>query len=185
MYDLYTMWKKSDELGNKKRLLDENTQKLKELIKQKEELENSGVIKKYFELNEKIDLLKWKERSIKEIIYMDSFKNCNHVFATTKFGSYGCIKCGLDFEKESSLYIARSIETEEDIKNFTMHMFLEDYDRYLSSDQIENEIISKSKKIDCDYSLAHSIFQDNCDLSDEELIKLIKEKSNEKQLIKK
>ena len=172
-------------MENLKNQYDNISNERQQIIKELEELSQSEVLKRYFELTKRDDKLLLEQKKVVAEIRNHEYECCDHVLVMTSKDYdtyegrsqkyYGCIKCGLTDE------VYRKIGYGVDLLNFEekiMYNFLKD--RYLRG---------KNLNVLCDLDLARSIYnkikEKNPDEDEETLCKYFEiALENEKKEIK-
>ena len=161
-------------MENLKNQYDNISNERQQIIKELEELSQSEVLKRYFELTKRDDKLSLEQEKIITEIRNHEYGCCDHVLVMTSQDYdtyegrsqkyYGCIKCGLTEE------VYRKVGYGMDLLNFEekiMYKFLRD-----------NFLSGKHINILCDLDLARSIYnklkENNPDIDEETLYKCFK-----------
>lgn len=151
---------------------DELTEKMKKVIEEIVLLEESEIVKKYFELKKQNECLHNKQLGLYKAIKEAEYASCEHILIYSRldydiyegrtYRSCGCIKCGLD---DSVL------ELERESLPFNRRIM---YD-YLYNNGIVRTLRGINIKIACDLDLAQAIYKKinemHPDIDDEIVVK--------------
>lgn len=161
-----------------------------EVITQLQELEENPFVQKYIRLWKENNTLVSSMENLYNSMKLEEYETCNHVGVLCKeyfdtyggrtYGTYGCIKCGLNQAMASG---ERLYETRDEI---AMIQYFKKH-RYMDFEEIED--------VACDLELATAITRKireaHPDISDEDLVKYFKKtlknirKTNASEAIKK
>lgn len=134
---------------------DEVAKQRSEIIKEMKELEETDILKKYFDLKKQNEELFSEQVMLYRNKKMDEYSACNHILVYSKidydryegrtYKSCGCIKCGLD----NSV-----LDEEHDYLSGTQKIM---YD-YLKNNYLSSDYGGVHTEILCDMDLAQAIY---------------------------
>lgn len=154
---------------------DEVTEEREKIIEKIRQLEESEILKEYFELTKQNESLYNKQLSLYKDIKYEEYDSCEHILVDSKkdydrwegrtYRSKGCIKCGLD----NSI-----LDMDE--------KFLSPYGKIMYSYLRKKHLFGIETNIACDLELAKAIYskikQAHPDIDDETAIKYLENALN-------